>query len=260
MSTLQQPEVLVEHMTWPEVQERLRQGWDTAVFGVGAIEQHGPHLPILTDALLGTEAAVRVARGLGKALAWTSIRPGYSPHHMDFPGTIALRHETLVMIMQDYVRSLVRHGFRRIVIICAHGGNAPTIRLGCRQIQEEIGNRALIIPIYDIIRYASDTESYIGLEEGFHANRIETSWVLHFAPHLVKMNCAVRDGTYPKVNDLSIALAQGSIRDFTTSGAMGDGTRGDAELGRKTFERACEKIVEEVEALTLFLSRSIETK
>ncbi|MCR4397964.1 MAG: creatininase family protein [Firmicutes bacterium] len=257
MSASERHEVLVEHMTWPEVRDRLREGWDTAVFGVGAVEQHGPHLPIITDALLGTEVAVGVARALGKALAWSSIRPGFSPHHMDFPGTVTLRHETLVMIMQDYVRSLVRHGFRRIVIICAHGGNAPTVRLGCRQIQEEVGDRAVIIPIFDTLRYASDTESYIGLEEGFHANRIETSWVLHLAPHLVKMDRAVRDGVYPKVGDLSVVLSQGSLRDLAPSGALGDGTKGDAKFGRVTFERVCRKIAEEVEALTLaFRKRS----
>ncbi len=255
MERVREDEVLVEHMTWPEVQERLQQGWDTAVFGVGALEQHGPHLPISTDALLGTEMAVGVARALGRALAWSSIRPGFSPHHMDFPGTITLRHETLVMIMQDYVRSLVRHGFRRIVVICAHGGNAPTIRLGCRQIQEEIGDRALIVPIFDTIRYASDKEAFIGLEEGFHANRIETSWILHIAPELVKMDRAVRDGKYPKVNDFSVVLSQGSIRDFAASGAMGDGTKGNALLGRETFERSVAKIAEEIEAFTDFLSK-----
>lgn len=249
---MEQHEVLVENMTWPEVKERLEQGWDTAVFGVGAVEQHGPHLPIMTDALLGTEIAVGVARALGKALAYTSIRPGFSPHHMDFPGTITVRHETLVMMMQDYVRSLVRHGFKRIVIICSHGGNASTIRLGCRQIQAEIGDQALIIPVYDVLRYASATEVFVGLEEGFHANRIETSWVLHLRPDLVKMDRAVKDGTYPKAGDLSVVLFQGSIRDLAPSGVLGDGTRGDAELGGSTFANACRALAADVEELTAF--------
>lgn len=248
-------EVFVENMTWPEVQDRLNDGWDTAVFGIGAIEQHGPHLPIMTDYLLGTEIAIGVARKLGRALAFGAIRPGFSPHHLDFPGTITVRHETLVMLMEDYIRSLVHHGFKRIVVICSHGGNASTIRIGCRQIQDDLGDKVTIIPIYDVIQYSTDGEVYVGVEEGFHANRIETSWVMHLRPDLVKMEHATKDGDYPDVQDISVVLNQGSLRNLAPSGVLGDGTQGDPELGRTSFERASTRLAHEVEKLTEFLAK-----
>src|SRR5258708_30526040 len=178
-------------MTWPDIAERMREGSDTIVFSVGATEQHGPHLPENIDELLGTEVALELARRLGKALVAPTIRPGVSPQHMEFPGTISLRPETLRWLIEDYVHSLASHRFRPFIIISAHFGNRWTVEVACQSLQEEFADRAVIVPIYGLAQYVPPgDERFRGLVEGFHANNFEASLVLHLAPHIVDMRLA----------------------------------------------------------------------
>ena len=107
----------VANMTSPEIGEALKNGFDTAVFAVGSNEQHGPVLAVSTDTVLGDVLSLRVAEKLGNALKFPTINMGCSEHHMMFPGTVTLREETLHMLLKDYVGSLARHGFKRVIIL-----------------------------------------------------------------------------------------------------------------------------------------------
>ena len=115
--------LLLEEMTWPEVEAAINLGTTTVVIAVGAVEQHGPHLPLLVDAVRGDRLAVEVARRLGNSLAAPTIRVGCSEHHMGFAGTLTLRRSTLEAICTDYAVSLARHGFTRLCFVPSHGGN-----------------------------------------------------------------------------------------------------------------------------------------
>lgn len=75
--------VRLTEYTWPEVEQAIKNGIRTVLIGVGSVEQHGPHLPLIMDTLAGDELSPRVAERLGDALAAPMIRPGYSDHHMD---------------------------------------------------------------------------------------------------------------------------------------------------------------------------------
>src|SRR4029077_2506224 len=120
--------VLIQEMTWREVEDALAAGRTTAVLACGAVEQHGPHLPTGTDEYLGTALAERAARLAGNTLVAPTLRPGLSEHHMQFPGSFTLRPSTFVALLEDYCHSLARQGFERIVIFPSHGGNADTMR------------------------------------------------------------------------------------------------------------------------------------
>ena len=120
--------VLLEEMTWPAVRDAIAAGKTSVVFACGAIEQHGPHLPLATDAYLGTAIAERAARIAGNTLVAPTLRPGLSEHHMDFPGSLTLRFETFMAVLEDCCVSLASHGFTRIVIFPSHGGNADTMK------------------------------------------------------------------------------------------------------------------------------------
>lgn len=120
--------IRMEEMTWPEIKRAIESGSTTAVIAVGSTEQHGPHLPTMTDARIGEDLAERVARKLGHALQARTIDVGQSEHHLAFAGTISFRAETLSLVLRDYMDSLVRHGFTRIVFIPSHGGNFATVR------------------------------------------------------------------------------------------------------------------------------------
>ena len=116
-------DLLMERMTSPRIREAIASGYDTALVMLGATEQHGPHLPIASDALIAEWVGFRIAAKLGNTLMAPVIRPGCSDHHMAFSGTISFRSETMKAILRDYCVSLVRHGFEKIIIITIHGGN-----------------------------------------------------------------------------------------------------------------------------------------
>jgi len=118
----------MEEMTWPEIRAAIADGYDTVVVGIGSTEQHGPHLPTMTDTRIGDDVAHRVARRLGNALQARTVPFGMSEHHLAFGGTVSLRPATLKAVLEDTVDSLARCGFRRIVLLPSHGGNFATVQ------------------------------------------------------------------------------------------------------------------------------------
>src|SRR5438105_15045763 len=122
-----EPEVWIERLTWPDVEARIAAGARRVIICAASSEQHGPQLPEATDALLGAATAERLARRLGDTLVAPVIRPGCSEHHMAFAGSLTISAALLMDLLDAYVESLRRHGFRRFVIISSHGGNFPVL-------------------------------------------------------------------------------------------------------------------------------------
>ena len=114
----------LRHMTWPEIKEKLETGYDTIIMSLGAIEQHGPHLPECTDETIGLGLSCGLAERLGNALVAPTIVPGLSEHHMVLPGSLTLRPETFKMVVEDYTKSYYRHGFRKFIFIASQIGRA----------------------------------------------------------------------------------------------------------------------------------------
>jgi creatinine amidohydrolase len=112
----------LDRMTWPEVKAALQAGHDTVVVAFGATEQHGPHLPLATDALIGDHLSRLVAERLGAFRAPT-VRIGCSEHHLAFPGTLSVSADTFAAIVADVLSSLARGGFKRAILLPTHGGN-----------------------------------------------------------------------------------------------------------------------------------------
>src|SRR5437879_8390733 len=98
-----------------------------AVVCAASTEQHGPHLPEATDALLGAAYAEGLARRLGDALVAPMIRPACSEHHMAFAGSLTIPETLLMDLLDAYLASLRRHGFERFVVFSSHGGNFPVL-------------------------------------------------------------------------------------------------------------------------------------
>ncbi len=120
------------HMTWPEVEEFLQRS-DMVILPVGSVEQHGLHLPLGTDYLNGVERAKLVAQRADVLVA-PILLPGQSPYHMGFPGAITLSAETIQRVYLEAAQSLIQHGFKRFLILNAHGGN----RAICQYIVDRI--------------------------------------------------------------------------------------------------------------------------
>jgi len=122
-------------MSWPEVEDLLKRT-DMVIIPVGSLEEHGLHGPIGTDFLNGTEQAKLIAQKTDVLVA-PILMPGNSPYHMGFPGTITLSAETIEKVYFEAVQSLIKHGFRRFLLLNAHGGNAATTRFIVDRINQE---------------------------------------------------------------------------------------------------------------------------
>src|SRR5262249_46769605 len=113
---------------WPEVAELVAQGCRTAVVPLGSPEQHGPHLPLGTDTVVGGALAERLCREGGDARARPPLPIGCASEHLSFPGTLHLEPATLVAVLRDTIRALGQHGITRAFVFSAHGGNAAPLR------------------------------------------------------------------------------------------------------------------------------------
>ncbi len=112
----------ISSLNWMQVEDYLRRD-DRCVLPIGCTEQHA-FLSLSTDTILAERVATEAAAPLGIPV-FPAIPFGLTPYFMAYPGTVTLRDETLLAVVDDVLTSLVRHGFRRIVIVNGHGGNAP---------------------------------------------------------------------------------------------------------------------------------------
>jgi creatinine amidohydrolase len=119
--------VKLASMSWPDV--RTHAPDCVAMLPVAAVEQHGPHLPVTTDTDLVTAIASSAEARLEDQIVLCPTMPyGSSHHHLDFPGTLSIGPELFTRVVIDLVTSLVQSGFRRIIVLNGHGGNAIPVK------------------------------------------------------------------------------------------------------------------------------------
>ncbi len=176
------------HMTVPEV-EALLQKSDLVIIPVASLEQHGNHLPIGTDFINGVERCKLIAQERDILVA-PVLMAGQSPYHMGFAGTITLRAETILQVHLEAVESLIRHGFKRFIIMNAHGGNRAISTLLVDQINQTTAGVAVSFgaAIRPFIEPESAAPSTV-LDR--HAGTGETSSSLYLMPDLVQLDKAV---------------------------------------------------------------------
>ena len=241
--------ILLEEMTWPEVERSIARGFTSVVVAAGAIEQHGPHLPLLVDAARGDRLAVEVARRLGGTLVAPTIRVGCSDHHMGFAGTLSLRRSTLRAICMDYAASLARHGFRTVHFVPSHGGNFEPLA----DMLDDL--RAAVAPGCEVRAY-TDLHGFVALWKeavaevapemvervGGHADVAESSEMLCIRPDLVRGDLAATG----HVADFDEAVAERIFRDgfraVTPNGVLGDARGMSREIGERCIARAAEGV------------------
>lgn len=240
--------LLAEH-TWPEVEDALAAGTRTAVVGVGAIEQHGPHLPLVMDTLAGDELAERVAAELGDAVAAPTIRPGCSGHHMDFPGTVTVPAETLMDTVRAYVESLDEHGFEHVVLLPTHGGNFAPVDTVVPEVSRDVDANVVALTDLDrLMELQNEGLAAAGVdyeEPVVHAGAMETAMVLAVSEGLVRTD-ELELGHEGPVS-VSRLLSEG-FRAVSENGVLGDPRRATAEAGEEILDRITAAYVERIEA------------
>jgi creatinine amidohydrolase/Fe(II)-dependent formamide hydrolase-like protein len=243
---------ILAEMTWPEAQRRFKEV-DVALLPVGATEQHGPHLPLDTDAFDADYLARAVAERCSdpKPIVLPLVPYGVSYHHEDFSGTFSIANDTLSRLAYDIGMSAARNGVTKLVMINGHGGNDPALNYAAQEI-----NRDAHIFVAVDSGETSDVDIYAMIEtpNDVHAGEIETSTSLAVRPELVHLDRLEKLVPEFSSRYLDFTSKRGiSWHAFTKkiseSGVMGDPTRASAEKGRKMWEVMIAHLVAFVEVL-----------
>ena len=213
------------------------------ILPVGAVEQHGPHLPIYTDTLVG-EATL--AQALGHVSLETEIWVlppvcyGKSNEHAGLPGTISLSAATLHGIVMDIAESLRTSGFKKLLLFNTHGGNVDLLNTAAREIRIRTGLTVFYLSPSSL-NVAADLLEAEELKFGIHGGDYETSVVLAIKPEWVDMKLAPNE--IPVMSGYEFLTLEGKIRfawkisDISASGVVGNATVATADKGRIIQER-----------------------
>lgn len=250
MTTLDTVPWLAE-LTSPEVAHLRPAEW-LVVWPVASLEQHGPHLPLGTDALILEAVVHSVRNSLGvalRALFLPMLQIGKSPEHLAFPGTISLRASTLLSIAEDIAFSCVCHGFRRLVFLNGHGGNTALLQGIAQDLRQKYGAVVYNIDLWPTVftdELIQNTYPDL-LAPEVHAASAETSMMQYLRPELV--------GELPMAPPAQVALQAtatterlGQIpwgwlsQDFEAAGVIGDTTSASVESGGRLLTAAATRL------------------
>ena len=208
-------------LTSPEAAERAAAG-AVLVVPVGSTEQHGPHLPLATDADLAQALCSRLSSRLGEQRPGVVVAPlvpyGSSGEHEGFAGTISIGQEATELLLTELGRSATR-SFARVLLVSTHGGNIEAVRRAVTRLRAESRDVSVWLP-----RWHGDA----------HAGRAETSLQLALAPASVRLDRAEAGNTTP-IGDLMPALRATAVRGVSPNGVLGDPAGASAEEGAAMF-------------------------
>lgn len=181
--------MLLGEKTWVEAAELTER---IVVVPIGSQEQHGHHLPLLTDSIIGSEIVSRAQAELGgEAVFLPMLWLGCSPHHLEFPGTVSVSSDTYIRVIEDIAESLIRGGFRRILFFNAHAGNMTPVSIAIGNVQlrhaTSLPNLWLLSASWFVLA-ARAIQNIEGLTQTkiSHACEWETSQIQAVRPDLVK--------------------------------------------------------------------------
>lgn len=255
------PDRFFAYLTWTDIQEMPDKENVVIIQPVGAIEQHGPHLPIIVDSAIGSAVIGKALAKLDANIPAYALPPlyyGKSNEHWHFPGTITLSAETLLTVLTEMAESIYRAGFRKLVLMNSHGGQPQIMEIAARDIHQKYED-FLVFPLFTwrVPHIARELVSPKELEFGIHAGDAETSLLLSILPEQVKMDRAVAE--YPQgLPEDSLLSMEGKLpfawvtRDLTKSGVLGDATVATKEKGDRLLESVSEGWVRVIQDIYKF--------
>lgn len=223
--TASDPPARLADATWTDVAARPR----LLAVPLGSTEQHGPHLPLGTDTLVACALADRLAAARPDVVVAPALPYGSSGEHAAFPGTLSIGQEALASVIVELVRSA--DGFRGVVLVSGHGGNAEPMRRAAATLASE-GRRVL-----------PWSPSVPGGDA--HAGRTETSLLLALAPALVRTS-AIEPGDTRPLPELLPELRAGGVAAVSANGVLGDPRGADAGEGERLLDALADDLVRAV--------------
>jgi creatinine amidohydrolase len=224
-----------------------------AILPVGAVEQHGPHLPVRVDAAINAgivERAVALMPDDLPALVMPALPVGKSNEHLEYPGTLSLPYDLLGRVWFEIGKSVWRAGVRKIIFWNSHGGQPQLMEIVCRELRVELGMFAVGASWFRTID-SSDLFSAEERRHGIHGGESETSIMLHLHPDLVAMEHAsnFKSRSIELERQHGLLMPEGGVgfgwqaQDLHPAGVTGNAAAADAARGREEVERAALALV-----------------
>ena len=229
--------MILAEMTMTQVEQALKT-CKSLLIPFGAIEEHGPHLPLATDTLQALEVAIKASELIPLFVA-PPVNYGNCRSTACHPGTISISTATLKGLLKDIVRSCYRQGIRNVIALTGHAGGAH--RMALQDAGEELLYELSKLQIAVVTEYELAKEEGRGLLEtpgDAHAGEIETSRILHSHPQLVRGSAPEEYPAFP------VGLLVRDKRRYWPGGVWGDPSKASADKGRRIEELVVKKIVE----------------
>lgn len=228
-----------------------------AILPVGAVEQHGPHLPLKVDTAL-VEGVVDAALPLMAADVPVLVLPtqaiGLSLEHQDYAGTLSLSPAALLAVWTELGVCVARAGVKKLLIFNAHGGNVSSMDIVARQLRMQCGLLVYHSSWFNLPQPAGVNEAFSAHEHrfGVHGGETETSMMLHLAPELVRMEHArnfassseVRARQFPILGNGKSAKLGWAMQDYNPQGAAGNAAAADAQRGQALVQGAAASLAQ----------------
>lgn len=235
--------VELQNLTWPEAEQLGRDG-AIGLVTLASLEQHGPHLPLATDALLGERLALEVAERLpGSVVTTPVVRGGLSTHHIAFAGSVTVDPGAYRELVVSSVEGLERMGIEKIAIFSSHGGNFAFVR----DLVAEYDGRATLAGYSDLGRFlevmmaAAAEHGLQPPETDVHAGGLETSMMLAAHADKVRPFDGVEGYTAAEPGWLTRIFEEG-IRPVSESGVLGSVAGATAQVGAALFDALAEEL------------------
>lgn len=234
------PDRFFAYLTWQDIQAMPDKENVVIVQPIGAIEQHGPHLPLVVDAAISVAVLGQALAQLDPAIPVYALPPlcyGKSNEHWHFPGTITLSAQTLLAVLMETAGSIYRSGFRKLVFLNSHGGQPQVLEIAARDLHQQYSD-FWVFPFFTWRVPDLPVELLTPQEQefGIHAGDAETSLLLSILPEQVQMDRAVAEYP-PSLPPESLLSLEGKFpfawmtRDISHSGVIGDPTTATREKG-----------------------------
>ena len=229
-----------EHLPWPEIENISKHKRSTIIWPFGAVEQHGPHLPLATDSIFVDEIICEVLKLFPSDIPLKKLPTqfiGFSPEHKGFDGTISLSSNLIISMIKEVGIQLSEMGFKRLILINAHGGQISLISTAARELKS-CAPKLSILPcfLWSGVDGLSELLSKDEIDNGLHASLAETSLMLALKPHLVgdERPYEVFEGQIPKGWSLEgSAPIAWLTKDLSKSGVIGDSRGANENLGNE---------------------------
>lgn len=236
-------EVHLERLVQPQA-DALLKSTRLAVLAPGSVEQHGPHLPLGTDAFAAIAIAEAVARRLNTVLVPLPL-VGVSPYHQSWPASLSFQPQTFIAVIEDICGSLARHGVNKILFVNWHEGNSPALRLAGDSIQRKYDQRVVIAESHLITNLLFGERAQLT-----HAGNMETAAVMMYDPQLVDLSKATNPSPQIESNALHAIFRQRYVfpilRDFhevAPTGWYGKPEEASPELAEAIRDQVSDYIV-----------------